>query len=163
MVSTSQASKVLIIVLTAFLVVGIWFYFYLDSMKQGYTTYAVLPSGERIAITIARTDEERSLGLGGRQSLREDEGMYFVFPQEDRYGFWMKGMLIPIDIIWIKKGEVVGVEENVPHEPGVPDRELKVYHPPEEVGTVLEMKAGSARRYTIEKGSRIKIQIIPNR
>jgi uncharacterized membrane protein (UPF0127 family) len=161
MSSHSQVFKLGIVLLFAAVAIGGSFYFYIDSLNQGYETYAVLPKGEKILIELVRTDEERARGLSGRQNLKEDEGMYFVFPREDRYGFWMKGMQFPIDIIWIHQGKVVGVSENVPHEPGKSDDELPVYHPSSPVNSVLEMRAGSAKRYTIEEGSKIQIKIIP--
>lgn len=156
-----QIFKLSMVVLFAAVAIGGTFYFYLDSLRQDYITYAVLPNGEKITLTLARTDEERARGLSGRTSLKEDEGMYFIFPGEDRYGFWMKGMKISIDIIWIQKGEVVSISENVPPEPEKSDESLSVYHPSQPVNSVLEMKAGSVKRYTISEGSKIQIKIIP--
>jgi len=90
-------------------------------------------------------------GLGGRRSVPDDRGMLFVFPEPCRHAFWMKDMLIPIDIIWISaEGRVVDVQTAQP-EPGVPDQELQLYSPSGEAKYVLEVRAGLAA----EKGVRV--------
>jgi uncharacterized membrane protein (UPF0127 family) len=67
-----------------------------------------------LSVSIADESAEHTLGLSGRSELGEFEGMLFVFPVEDKYGMWMRDMLIPIDIIWINNDfRVVHIEENV--------------------------------------------------
>jgi uncharacterized membrane protein (UPF0127 family) len=40
--------------------------------------------------------------------------MLFVFPEDGLYSFWMKDMLISIDILWISAdGEIVHIVERV--------------------------------------------------
>ncbi len=163
MVPHANFSKLALIILSAFFAMLIGFYFYLDSISRSYGTYAVLPDGSKISLELARTDEERARGLSGRASLPPDKGMYFIFPSEDIYGFWMRGMQFPIDIIWVKHSVIVGIAERVPVEPGVPDGELKIYRPPEPVSSVLEVRAGSATRYGLVPGDKIKIQIVPTK
>lgn len=162
MASHANFSKIALVVLILVFVVGFGFYFYLDFISHSYGTYAVLPDGSRISLELARTDEERARGLSGRASLPPDKGMYFIFPSEDIYGFWMRDMQFPIDIIWVKHSVIVGIAERVPAEPGVQDTELKIYRPPEPVSSVLEVRAGSAARYGLTAGDKIRIQIVPD-
>lgn len=52
-------------------------------------------------------------GLSGRESLGENKGMLFIFPESGLYPFWMKDMKFPIDIIWISEfGKVVHIKKN---------------------------------------------------
>src|SRR3989344_5951892 len=78
-------------------------------------------------VDIADAPEERAQGLAGRPSLRSDQAMLFIFDRPDLYGFWMKGMFFPIDIIWIKDNQVIGFEEELD-----PDSSPnpKLYYPP---------------------------------
>jgi uncharacterized membrane protein (UPF0127 family) len=145
-------------------VIGVGFAFYVDSLKQGYETYAIFPSGQKIKILdILRTDEERSRGLSGRDAIAANEGMYFTFPEEDAYGFWMKDMRFPIDIIWISKGKIFDITKNALPEPGVSDGALKVYVSQGPIGTVLEMTAGAEKMYNLKVGDAIQIRIIPKK
>ena len=163
MTGRGHVLKIGLVALVAFATVGFGFYRYVDSFKGSYGTYAVLPDGTKITVALAKTDEERARGLSGRDSLGDNEGMYFIFPREDRYGFWMKDMRFPIDILWIQRGELVGVEQDTPPEPGKSDMELMIYHPPEPVTTVLELKAGSAERYHLKTGDKVRVQIVPQK
>src|SRR3989304_3569969 len=68
-----------------------------------------------IPVEIADTDEKRTKGLSGKSSLDEKSGMLFVFEKKGIIPiFWMKDMLIPIDMIWIREGKVVKIDKNVP-------------------------------------------------
>jgi|SRR3989344_7464303 len=156
-------SKIALVIVAAFAVVLVGFSYYVRSLERGYDTEAIFPDGTRIMIGIAKTDEERALGLSGRNQIGEKEGLYFLFPKEDRYGFWMKDMRFPIDIIWVRQGKIVGIEKNAAPEPDVPDYQLKVYSPPEPVSSVLEMNAGSADRFGLKAGDALKVQIVPRR
>src|SRR5574337_1763101 len=67
-----------------------------------------------IRVEVARTAREQARGLGGRASLPRGEGMLFPFDAIERRTFWMKGMLIPLDIVWIREGKVVTINANIP-------------------------------------------------
>jgi len=65
-----------------------------------------------LRVEIADTQEERVLGLSLRKYLGDYEGMYFVFEQNTNISFWMKDMLIPLDLIFIdEEGFVVDIKE----------------------------------------------------
>lgn len=65
-----------------------------------------------LKVEIADTAEERVLGLSFRKYLGDYEGMYFVFEQNTNTSFWMKDMLIPLDILFIDEtGFVVDIKE----------------------------------------------------
>lgn len=111
-------------------------------------------AGVKITVEIADTDEKRSKGLSGRDSLHENEGMLFVFGTEGGYSnkdttpsFWMKAMLIPLDIIWINDGKVVKIDKNVAIKP-----EDKRYTPGQPIDYVLEVTAGFSDKNILKVG-----------
>ena len=57
-------------------------------------------NGKEIKIILAKSDSEKTKGLSGRKDLPKDQGMLFIFDHKDKYGFWMKDMKFPIDIIY---------------------------------------------------------------
>jgi uncharacterized membrane protein (UPF0127 family) len=70
-------------------------------------------------------------------------GMLFIFPVPSLYGFWMKDMRFPIDIVWISDNRVVGISHNIP--PAAQQSlVLPRYYPPRPVSLVLELPAGTA-------------------
>jgi hypothetical protein len=92
-------------------------------------------------IEFADTSLERERGLSGRAVLPDDYGMLFVFPEPDLYGFWMKDMLVPIDIIWVNAdGTIAGITESIS-----PDTYPAAFFPPAPVPYVLEVRAGLSR------------------
>lgn len=108
-------------------------------------------------VEVAGTDETRKLGLGGRESLASDSGMLFIFEKSAKRSFWMKGMKIPIDIIWIRGDEIVDILQNVPPPlSGQKDSELTLYAPLTEVDKVLEINSGYAAKYGIKVGDKIR-------
>ena len=71
-------------------------------------------SGEDVKVSVANTLEARKMGLSGRNELGKHDGMLFVFDTAARYGFWMKDMRFPIDILWLSDdGKVLEMRENV--------------------------------------------------
>lgn len=106
-----------------------------------------------IAVTIADNDEERRQGLSGVESLGEFEGMLFVFPEEDRYGMWMKDMRFPLDMIWINnESRIVHIEENVKPE-SYPD----TFVSDEPARFVLEANAFFADRANVTEGDEVSL------
>lgn len=58
-------------------------------------------------LEVADDPEERAVGLMGRESLGRDRGMLFVYEDDQILSFWMKGTLIPLDIVFINGDSVV--------------------------------------------------------
>ena len=115
------------------------------------------PKGEQIFAEIADTPSKRAKGLMGRTNLAPDRGMLFTFSEPSRWTFWMKNTKISLDIIWLdKKGKVVHLESKVPictrMDDGCPR-----YHPSKKASYVLELKAGRAKNFEIQKGSVLQI------
>ena len=111
----------------------------------------------RVGVAIADSPDEREKGLGGVSTLGDNEGMLFIFESAAVRNFWMKGMKIPIDIIWIKDDMVVGFEKNVMH-PDSDNEKLLHYQPKTFVNYVLEVNSG----FVAEKGIKIgdKVEFI---
>ena len=66
-------------------------------------------------VEIADTPEERARGLMNRESLPEDAGMLFVWPEDTASGFWMKDTVIPLSIAFIDAGgKIVGIQDMQP-------------------------------------------------
>lgn len=103
------------------------------------------------SVSVANDDAERIKGLGGVASLGPQEGMLFDFDTESKWGIWMKGMKIPIDIIWMNEDrEVVYIVMNAPPELG----DTKTYTPKTEARYVLEIAAGGAAQNGISIGDK---------
>ena len=112
-------------------------------------------SGVSLKIEIAALPEERELGLMFRNSLKENEGMLFVFKEGTGQRFWMKNTRIPLDIGYIStSGVLLEVHSAKPYDlSGVPSRS-------QDIKFVLELNAGGYKDLGIKIGSRIPLKII---
>jgi len=64
-------------------------------------------------VELALSIEEKNKGLAFREELDMNKGMFFVYEDEKERSFWMKNVLIPLDIIWINENNnVVFISEN---------------------------------------------------
>lgn len=104
-------------------------------------------------VELARTSQERVSGLMFKQSLDSDKGMLFIFHKEGEYSFWMKNMLIPLDIIWIDKNEkVVWIEENI--QPCL-EQECESIKSDQKAKYVLELNADTVDRINLKIGDEL--------
>lgn len=112
--------------------------------------------GNCYALELALTPAQRAKGLMEHTTLLAGRGMWFVFEQPGQYGFWMKNMDFPIDILWIDgKFRIVEVKKNVP--PCARAR-CEVYYPSRDALYVLELPAGEAQRLQIVPGDKIELK-----
>lgn len=111
----------------------------------------IAPNGS-IAAEIADTPILRERGLGGRELLPEGKGMLFRFDQPGIFGFWMKDMKFPIDIVWIDDSHRVVSIDALIATSTYPDTFLS----PTDTFFVLELPAGSAERFGIVAGTELK-------
>lgn len=98
-----------------------------------------------IKVQVADTVKTRMDGLSGREKLKDDEGMLFIFPFSGKHGFWMKDMNFNLDIIWIKGNKIVGISENVEKPEAAGFLDLETVYPPEDIDTVLEVNSGFSK------------------
>jgi uncharacterized membrane protein (UPF0127 family) len=137
---------VMVFCVIALLVVGV--HFIMNPTALRMSDRNSLSDTSKIRFEIVDTEAKRELGLGGRKDIPDNYAMLFVFPKADRYGFWMKGMEQPIDILWISDtGIILGIQNSVATST-YPD----VFYPPKPVKYVLETKAGFAQQNNLSVG-----------
>ena len=114
---------------------------------------------QTFSVEIATTSAEQQLGLSGRNSLPQDQGMLFVFKTPERYAFWMKGMKFPLDIIFIKDNKIVSISHNVPAPKDANESNLPIITPDAPANRTLEINAGLASKYDFQKGDDVGIKL----
>lgn len=124
--------------------------------KNYQTIPVTLPDGFVVQSLIADTPAKQEHGLMYVTDLPEDQGMLFVFDQEDQQLFWMKNTLIDLDIVFIAADKTVThVAANVPHSTlSTPDEEVAIA--PGFGKYVLELAAGTAAKHRLTPGSKLQ-------
>ncbi len=120
----------------------------------GRDRYEIFLDGHRLEVELAVTREERMQGLAGRTYLGENKGMLFLYQKKRPLRFWMAGMKIGLDILWLSGSRVVGVEHDV--QPPAPGQRPRMVFSPGPVDRVLEVRAGWARKHRVGKGAVLK-------
>lgn len=106
------------------------------------------PDGQRIIVELANTPEKRERGLSSRDLLETGHGLLFIFDTPGTYGFWMKDMRFPIDIVWIDENwQIIAVERNVS-----PETFPQIFTPEKPIRYALELNAGEAEIFGIDTG-----------
>ena len=121
--------------------------------QENLPVRVVYIGGRDVRAMIADTPALREEGLSGHAALAPDEGMLFVFPTDGQYGFWMKDMRFPIDILWLSgRGEILDMRESVS-----PATYPAVFTPKAPARYVLELPAGFSEAYTVKIGDEVKL------
>jgi uncharacterized protein len=99
---------------------------------------------------LARSPEEREIGLLSRPSMPANDGMLFVFDRPGQQCFWMKNTLIPLSVAFLADdGTVVNIDDMKP-------QTLDGHCSAKPVRFVLEMNQGWFAKRGIKAGSRIR-------
>ena len=100
------------------------------------------PGGQSVTAELAVTDEERARGLMFRDKVLPEQGMLFVFEEEDLHSFWMKNTLVYLDMLWLGRDKrIIHIARNVPP---CTEEPCPTYGPATTAFFVLELKAGQA-------------------
>ncbi|HTL39439.1 MAG TPA: DUF192 domain-containing protein [Methylomirabilota bacterium] len=142
------------LVLFALAVSGVALLYY--HTPPSYSAGKVTIAGQVLSVDVASDSKSQARGLANRKFMNDNQGMWFILPASDVYNFWMKGMLFPIDIIWINQNEVVDISPNVPVKLGVSDNELPTYQPKQPANRVLEVNAGWSLAHNLKVGDKIE-------
>ena len=112
----------------------------------------IIVNGKVFEVQVADTNYLLEKGLSGREPLLDNQGMFFIFEKPDKYGFWMKEMKFPIDIIWIDHNfQIIHIEKSVK-----PDTYPKIFYPESKASYVLEISAGESLKANLKIGDTVK-------
>lgn len=68
-----------------------------------------------IDVQLARTNDQRQIGLMNRPSMPQTEGMLFVFEEPATQCFWMKNTLLPLTAAFVADdGRIVNLADMKP-------------------------------------------------
>ena len=106
-----------------------------------------------INIEIAETPQRRETGLMGRPTLGENNGMLFIFQEEQPLSFWMMNTLISLDMIFVDaQKEIVTIHSKTTpfSSESYPSAKAGMY--------VVEVNAGFCEQHGIREGDKIVFQ-----
>jgi len=133
-----------------------------QTISSGSKFNSIKIANNELSVETVSTPDEIKLGLSGRNEIGSD-GMLFVIDPPHQISFWMKDMLIPLDIVWISNGKIIKIEKNIlPPISGTPDNQLTDYPSPNPVDYVLELKAGDTEFWGIKIGDNISVPLTNN-
>jgi uncharacterized membrane protein (UPF0127 family) len=102
-----------------------------------------------ITAEVARTTDQRAIGLMHRPTMPANDGMLFVFEQPGQQCFWMKNTLLPLSIAFLADdGSIVNIDDMKP-------QTLDSHCSKRPVRFVLEMNQGWFAKRAIKAGARI--------
>jgi uncharacterized protein len=102
------------------------------------------------SVEMATTEQEKETGLMYRKELADGKGMLFDFSPEQQVSMWMKNTYISLDMIFIRAdGRILRIAENT--EP----LSTRIIASGGLAKGVLEVIAGTAKKYGIEPGDRV--------
>ena len=111
----------------------------------------VTKSGVQVfSVEMATTEEEKTTGLMYRKELADGKGMLFDFTPEQQVSMWMKNTYISLDMIFIlADGRILRIAENTEPE------STRIISSGGLAKGVLEVIAGTAKKYGIAPGDRV--------
>ena len=107
-----------------------------------------------VPVEVAETPSQTELGLMHRDKLAADEGMVFLFDEDETSGFWMKNTRIPLSIAYFDaERRIVRILDMHPCRADP----CPAYPPGFAYRGALEVNQGAFRRWGVEPGHRIRI------
>jgi uncharacterized membrane protein (UPF0127 family) len=118
--------------------------------KESDNKIELVINGNKIRVELAKTLEERALGLMFRKLMDWDSGMLFIFEEEGFYPFWMKFTHLPLSIAYINRDDIIiDIIEMVPNQ-----EEIR-YSPSVPYIVALEMNQGWFIEHSVNIGDTI--------
>ena len=115
------------------------------------------PGGRRFTAEIADTPARQARGYMHRAEIGPDDAMVFVFSTPGVRTFWMKNVLVPLDMIWMDETfRIVHIDHAVPPCRADP---CPTYGTIRATRHVLEVAGGVARAERLAIGAQLQITI----
>lgn len=123
-------------------------------------TWTIEVGTHEVQLEIADSPQEWELGLSYRDTLADNHGMLFVFPDESRRVFWMKGCNFDIDLAYIESDGKISEIITMEKEPlNTPPESLTTY--PSQSTTIkyaLEMIGGWFEEHEVTTDTEIDLE-----
>jgi uncharacterized protein len=153
-------NKIIIIFgLILIFIAGIAFYQFNKSQQPPMKTNGKVTIGSHaFDVEIVRDEKAQQIGLTKYTSIKETQGMLFIFEQPGNYSFWMKNMKFSIDIIFIHDDTIVSIAPDA--QPLKNDAQSpQIYKPGEPTDKVLEIQSGLSKKSNIKVGDKVKFEL----
>lgn|GEM_PF-249947 len=108
-----------------------------------------------INLEVTRTPQEQALGLMFRPSLEDDRGMLFEFSPARPVSFWMKNVVISLDMLFVRDGKLIAIAAEVPPCTSIP---CPTYGPAEAIDQVIELRGGRAAELNLQPGDPVVVE-----
>jgi uncharacterized membrane protein (UPF0127 family) len=115
--------------------------------------------GELIHVELAVSKKDQTLGLSGRKkgSLKENQGMLFLYKDKTLKSFWMPDTYFDLDIIFLDKNlKILNIQRKVRHHPGRKEPPAIARTPSVLSRHVLELAADSKLSKKLKVGEQLK-------
>ncbi len=109
-----------------------------------------------LTVEVADNEERRRQGLMFREKMSQDQGMLFVFAQNQVLRFWMKNTFIPLSIAFIDENYQIVDIQNMEPVRSMMER-AKTYSSRAEARLALEVNQGWFEQRNIKVGDPISI------
>ncbi len=128
-----------------------------DRPTSTVTFFSHRDEGATVYVEVAATEAERARGLMNRSYLPSDQGMLFIFQDEDVRNFWMWQTHIPLDMIFVSADKrIVYIRDDV--QPCLTNN-CPSYGSMYPAKYVVEVNGGFCKQNQVYEGQYIEINI----
>ncbi len=115
----------------------------------------VVNKNAQLTLEIADSNYERIKGLQGREALAENEGVLFIFSDEDHRTFWMYNTPISLDIAFLDADKrIINI-----HKDTTPNNTAIKYTSQSPAQYVIETRAGWFETYHVQEGDFVEFTL----
>lgn len=114
---------------------------------------------KKLHVELADTPEKAAHGLMYRRTLNENEGMLFIFPQEQTLSFWMKNTFVDLSIGYFSNQGLLNEIFDMKAAKSEMQSHFETIQSTRPAQYALEMRLGWYRKNQIKVGDKLKIFI----
>ena len=120
-----------------------------SSLPKASLTVKTRAGAHAFIVEVAASDADQERGLTQRRAVGADAGMAFPFRAPRQASFWMKDMVVPLDLLFVRpNGTIAAVLHGKPGD-------LHPLFAGEPVSAVVEIAGGGAAAHGIVRGDRV--------
>lgn len=125
--------------------------------RPNFEKAALILNGKLIVVEVAKNDDQRSYGLMNKEHMNKDEGMLFIFDDEEIRSFWMKNTFIDLSIAYFDKNKKIIDIMDMPAST-LAQQHFPTYESTKPAMYALEMNKGWFKKNKIKVGNQFRIK-----